>query len=291
VPARHRRLFTDRLIATLAAWIERAFTSDELARRPGLLQRLDPRVKLVTLVALIVVAALSSNLAVLGVLLALAMALVLASRIGLAQFAGRAWVFIPLFTAAIMLPAMFNVVTPGRAVVTFWSGGAPFWPLPATLAITAQGLLVVARLILRVTTVVSFAVLLTLTTPWADLFKAMRVLGVPRTFVFVLSVAYRYVFTLVRLVQDMAVARRARSVGRASSREDRRFAGAAVAAVFGKSQATSEEVYLAMLSRGFTGEARSLSTWRLRRLDLVWAAAVTVTVVALVWVELAAGWI
>ena len=35
----------------------------------------------------------------------------------------------------------------------------------------------------------------------------MRAVGVPRGFVFVLVVAYRYVFTLVRLVQDMAIAR------------------------------------------------------------------------------------
>ena len=86
----------------------------------------------------------------------------------------------------------------------------------------------------------------------------MRAVGVPRGFVFVLAVAYRYVFTLVRLVQDMALARTSRLVGRVSGREDRHFLGATVAAVFGKSQATSEQVYLAMISRGYTGEARTL---------------------------------
>jgi len=172
------------------------------------------------------------------------------------------------------------VVTPGRAVLTLWTGGPPFWPLPHALAITAPGLMAFARLLLRVTTVVSFSVLLTLTTPWPDLLKAMRAVGLPRGFVFVLAVAYRYVFTLVRLVQDMTVARTSRLVGRVSTREDRRFLGGTVAAVFGKSQATSEQVYLAMISRGYSGEARTLSTWRLRRLDFVWSAAVTVALVA-----------
>ncbi len=288
-PRRSRRLFTDRLLGTLAAWVERAVTSDELARRPGLLQRLDPRVKLVSLLALVVIAALSTKMSVLLGLLALAVALVPASRIGLRRFAARAWLFIPLFTALIMLPAIFSIVTPGRAVLTLWSHGAPFWPLPARLAVTAPGLLAFARLVLRVTTVVSFSVLLTLTTPWADLLKAMRAVGVPRGFVFVLAVAYRYVFTLVRLVQDMALARTSRLVGRVSSREDRRFLGGAVATVFGKSQAASEQVYLAMISRGYTGEARTLSTWRLRRLDFVWSAVVAVGLAALVWFELTAG--
>jgi cobalt ECF transporter T component CbiQ len=286
---RTRRLFADRLLVTLAAWVEHTIASDELARRPGLLQRLDPRVKLVSLLAFIVIAALSTRVVVLAVLLALAVVLVLASRLGLARFAARAWLFIPLFTAAIMLPATLNIVTPGRAVLTFWSHGAPFWPLPAMLAVTAPGLMAFLRLVLRVTTVVSFGVLLTLTTPWSDLLKAMRAVGVPRGFVFVLSVAYRYVFTLVRLVQDMALARTSRLVGRAATGEDRRFLGATVATVFGKSQAMSEQVYLAMVSRGYSGEARTLRTWRLRPLDVVWAVIVAAVLIALVWFALAAG--
>jgi cobalt/nickel transport system permease protein len=286
---RTRRLFADRLLATLAAWVERTLASDELARRPGLLQRLDPRVKLVTLLAFIVVAALSTRLSVLLVLLAFAVALVPASRLGLIRFGARAWLFIPLFTAAIMLPATLNIVTPGRAMLTFWSHGAPFSLLPATLAVTAPGLFAFVRLVLRVTTVVSFGVLLTLTTPWSDLLKAMRAVGVPRGFVFVLAVAYRYVFTLVRLVQDMALARKSRLVGRVAAGEDHRFLGATVATVFGKSQATSEQVYLAMISRGYSGETRTLRTWRLGPLDVVWAAGVAAGLGALVWFAFAAG--
>lgn len=288
--SRGRRLFSDRLLATLASWVERAFASDEIARRPGLLQRLDPRVKLLAMTALIVVAALSSDLVVLAVLLAGGVGLVVASRIGLRLFAGRAWVFIPLFTAAIVAPALLNIVTPGRAVLTFWQHGAPFWPLPDTLAITQHGIVVAVRLVLRVTATVTFAVLLTMTTPWADLLKALRVVFVPRTFVFVLAMAYRYVFTLVRVVQDMAIARTSRTVGRASGRDDRRFAGAAVATLFGKSQATSEQAYLAMVSRGYTGEVRTLSVWRLRWLDYVCAAAAAAAVTTLVWLELVHPW-
>ena len=288
-PHRSRRLFSERLLGTLAAWVERAMVADEVARRPGLLQRLDPRVKLVSLLALIVTAALATGITVLGLLLGVAVVLVLTSRLGLARFAARAWLFIPLFTAVIMLPAILSIVTPGHAVLTLWSQGAPFWPLPGRLAVTAPGLLAFARLVLRVTTVVSFCLLLTFTTPWAELLKAMRAMGVPRGFVFVLVVAYRYVFTLVRLVQDMALARMSRTVGRASDREDRRFLGATVAAVFGKSQAASEQVYLAMISRGYAGEARTLSSWRLRRLDVVWGVTVAVGLVVLVWFELTAG--
>ena len=63
-PRRTRRPFADRLLNALAAWAERALASDELARRPGLLQGLDPRVKLVSLLALIATAALSTRMGV-----------------------------------------------------------------------------------------------------------------------------------------------------------------------------------------------------------------------------------
>jgi cobalt ECF transporter T component CbiQ len=280
-PRRARRAFSERLLQTLADWVERTMKADELARRPGLLQRLDARVKLVTLLALVVTAAVATRISVLCILFAVALALVLTSRLGLRHFALRAWTFIPLFTALIMLPALFGVVTPGRAVLTLWSHGAPFWPLPRALAVTAPGLFVFARLVLRVTVVVSFGVLLTVTTPWADLLRALSAVGVPRSLVFVLAVAYRHIFTLVRLVQDMAVARTSRLVGPVSVAEDRRFLGGAVAALFGKSQAVSEQVYQAMVARGYTGEVQTLDTWRLRRLDVAWAVAVIAGLAAL----------
>ena len=54
-------------------------------------------------------------------------------------------------------------------------------------------------------------------------------------------------------------------------------------------ESDDEQVYLAMISRVYTGEARTLSTWRLRRIDVVWSAAVAVVLVAVVWFELTAG--
>jgi len=286
---RSQRLFSGRLTATLAAWVERAVTSDEVARRPGLLQGLDARVKLVSLLAFVVVAALSTRMAVLLVLLGVAVVLVVLSRVSLRWFAARTWTFVPLFTALIMLPTLFGAVTPGRPVLTIWSHGAPLPLLPATLTITAPGLFLFARFVLRVATVVSFGVLLTLTTPWSELLRALRDVGVPRGFVFVLTMAYRYVFTLVRMVQDMTIARTSRTVGPLATREDRRFLSDTVAAVFGKSQATSEQVYLAMVARGYRGEALALSAERLRRRDYAWSVAVAVGLAVLVWVELAGG--
>ena len=137
-------------------------------------------------------------------------------------------------------------------------------------AITTPGLLSAAHLILRVTAAVSFAVLLTLSTPWNDLLRALRVVRVPQMFVFVLAMTYRYIHLLVRLLSQMLLARKSRSVGPTSAAENRRFLGASAGALFGKSQALSEQVYAAMLARGYTGEVHTLEHWRLGWFDMTW---------------------
>ena len=176
--------------------------------------------------------------------------------------------------------------------MTFWQGAplalGPFH-LPGTLAITGPGLSSAAHLVLRVTAVVSFAALLTLTTKWNDLLRSLRVVRAPKMFVFMLAMAYRYVHLLGRLLRDMLLARKSRLVGPSTAAENRRFLGATAAALFGKSQAMGEQVYSAMLARGYQGEVHTLENWRLRRLDLVWALGVASTFAVTTWLGLAPG--
>ncbi len=136
---------------------------------------------------------------------------------------------------------------------------------------------------------VSFAALLTLTTKWNDLLRSLRVVRAPKMFVFVLAMAYRYVHLLARLLRDMLLARKSRMVGPSSAAENRRFLGASAAALFGRSQAMGEQVYSAMLARGYQGEVHTLENWRLRRLDLVWALGVASVFAAMIWLGLTPG--
>ena len=52
----------------------------------------------------------------------------------------RVWLFIPIFTGIIVLPATLNVITPGEVVV----------PLPFGLGLTRQGLTAAAIITIRV---------------------------------------------------------------------------------------------------------------------------------------------
>jgi cobalt/nickel transport system permease protein len=265
--------FLSRFVQGLGHFLEEAFAGEALSVRPGLLQGLDARAKLVGLLALLVTAALSTNIWALLVLLAAGVALVPLSRLNVGRFALRAWTVVPVFTLIIALPAMTSWVTPGAVVVHLWGGGS----------ITSAGLLVAARLVVRVTAAVTFGVLLAVTTRWDMLMRGLRVLYVPRSFLFILTATYRYVFQLLRLTQDLVTARLARSVGPVSRRDDRHFIAAAVGTLFARSQMLGEEVYLAMLARGYTGAVLTLERLRFRARDAGWLVAVALLVAAVVW--------
>ena len=56
------------------------------------------------------------------------------------------------------------------------------------------------------------------------------------------------------------------------SSSGRAFVAASAGALFGKTHALSEEVHMAMVSRGYTGDVRTLSAFRVRLLDVAWIA-------------------
>jgi len=268
--------FLSRFVLGIGHFLEEAFAGEALSARPGLLQGLDARAKLVGLLALVVTAALSTDIVALLALLAAGVALIPLSRLSLRAFALRAWTVVPVFTLIIALPATTSWVTPGEALVPLWGGGS----------VTQNGLLVAARLVVRVTATVTFGVLLAVTTRWDALLRGLRVLFVPRTFVFILAATYRYVFQLLRLTQDLVTARLSRSVGPVSRRDDRGFIAAAVGTLFARSQVLGEEVYLAMLARGYTGEVLTLERLRWRLRDAVWLVVVTMLIALVTWVDL-----
>ena len=85
---------------------------------PGLVTR----VKLISKVILaffILTALISKNVAVLLCLYGLSLVLASASRIGLGFFLKRTWVFIPLFSIFVVIPAIFSVFSPGEAVLHY----------------------------------------------------------------------------------------------------------------------------------------------------------------------------
>jgi cobalt/nickel transport system permease protein len=275
-PRRKRRAsFVERTIGGLAEALERALYAEELAKADGLLQRLDPRVKLVGLLALVAAAALARNILVILALFGVALALALLSRVPIRTLVTRVWAAALLFTGLIALPAIF--ITPGQVVYQLPLLG---WP------ITAQGLGAATYLIARVETTATLSLLLILCTSWAHILKALRVLRVPVMIVVILGMTYRYIFVMLQTARDMFESRQSRMVGRLDGPERRRLAGASVGVLLSKSVQLSSEVYLAMLSRGFRGEVHTLDDFQMRQRDWVALAAFAALAACAFWLGL-----
>ncbi len=276
---RKARGFFEKTLAELTGAMEQTLFAEDLARQTGLLQSLDARAKLLGMFALLLAISFAQNLVVIAALYVLTLPVAYASRVPMGFYYKRVWVLMPFFTGIIALPALFSPFTPGTPLVTLIDLASP----RVYLAITQPGAVSAAFLLLRVGASVAMAVLLILTTRWTTLLKALRVLRVPQTFVLILGMTYRYIYVLLHTVNNMFLARTSRVVGRVSGDEDRRWLASSMGVLFAKSYALSDDVYLAMQSRGFRGEAMVMDevAWRAR--DGVWLGVFVVVAVIAMW--------
>lgn len=245
---RRSRGFIERTLAAFAGAMENTLDAEAYAQAGGLLQRVDPRVKVPGILALIVAAVMARKLWVVLALFAVAVLIAALSRLPLRLLCKRVWIVVLLFTGLMAVPAPF--VTPGRAL---WRVPWLHWP------VTAQGLTSAAYLVARVETAATFSVLLILSTSWSRVLKALRVLRAPVVLVVILGMTYRYLFLLLQTAREMFEARQSRMVGELDGAERRSVAAASVGVLMSKSLQLSSDVYGAMQSRGFRGEVYLLN--------------------------------
>jgi len=266
-----RNGFIERTLSDISHTFEQSVFAEELARQPGLLQAIDPRVKVLSLIALLIAVGLSRNLPVIVGLYGVALILARLSLVPMGFFVKRVWLFMPFFTGVIALPALF--ITPGPPLVQ----------LPFGLVITQTGAQTALFLLMRVSTSVSLGILLILTTQWNTLLKALGVLRIPDVFVLILGMTYRYIYLLLHTTNDMFLSRKSRVVGRLSSAEERRIIAASAGTLLSKSLHLSSEVYLAMQSRGFRNTPRTMDTFKMRGSDWVASGIVAGIVLVAIW--------
>jgi cobalt/nickel transport system permease protein len=273
-PDRNGRIgWLEQTLGGITGSIERAIFTEHHARSAGWLQRRDPRVKMVGSLTAILAASVTSSIVGLALLYAATLAAARASRVPFGFFVKRVWLGIPFFAGVVVVPAIFFV--PGPRVFDLALG-------PAHLAPSWNGLMGAALFVSRVGVSVSLAVLLILTTPWADVLKSLRALKVPQVFVLLLSMTYRYLFLFLHTANGILLARKSRVVGRATGGEQRRWISGTMGNLMSRAFKMSNDVYAAMLARGFSGEVRSYSTYRLRPSDLVALDGVALLAVAAV---------
>jgi len=263
---------------SIAHAITEVLQNEELAARPGLLQRLDPRIKLLTLVLFAVTASLVHSVWVLVALIGVTSVLAAASRVGVSSFERKVWASAGLLAFLIAAPSAMQIFTPGPVVV----------PLGA-FSLTEPGLMGAATLTTRVVAAAGFALLVVWTMRWSDLLKALSAMRLPDVVVATLAMTQKQILTLLRTVEQVHLARESRTLTRGSARANRAWVTERMAFVVRKSMKTADDVYDAMLSRGFTGAMPSLVKLRLRPRDWAWSVASIVLCAAMLYVDRVVG--
>ena len=260
LPRSHNFRFIETNLAAISHSIEQSVFAESLARQPGLFQSIDPRVKILTLLALLIATGLSRNLAIILALYGLSLIFAWLSRLPLKMFITRVWLFMPFFTGIVALPSLF--LTPGPVILR----------MPLGLAITYTGAMTALFLLFRVGTSVSLTILVILTTPWNSLLKALKILYVPDVIILILGMTYRYIYLLLMIGADMFLSRKSRIVGHLSGSDERQLLASTAGVLISRSLQMSSDVYLAMQSRGFYRTPHTMDTFKIKSNDLVFGA-------------------
>jgi cobalt/nickel transport system permease protein len=261
-PRKRRRSLGRKTADSISHAVSEVLENEDLASRPGLLQRLDPRVKLISLVGFAVVASLVHSVWVLIGLVGLTLALAAASKTSVGSFARKVWGSAGLLAVMLAAPAMTYWITPGPVVVEL-----------GPLALTAPGIQGAATLVTRVVASAGFALLIVWTTRWTDILAALTALRIPDVVVATFAMTQKQIVSLLRTVEQIHLARESRTLSPGTAAENRRWVVGRMAFVVQKSVKTADDVYDAMLSRGYTGAMHSITRLHAGIRDLVWLAA------------------
>ncbi|MDD5729796.1 MAG: cobalt ECF transporter T component CbiQ [Candidatus Omnitrophica bacterium] len=273
--------FVERSLLGVLSFLKDAVFAEEYASRRGFLQSLDPRIKAVTFFLFVILVLISKNILVLTALYAACLLLALASGIRLVFFLKRTWLFIPLFSLFIGVPALFSIFTPGEPLVSLQGLGLK-------LIITRQGLNGALLFVARVTTSVSYAVLLSLSTRHFALLKVLRIFRIPQVFVMTIGICYRYIYLFIEIIENTYLAIKSRVGTRLHYRKGQSIVAWNIAGLWSRSYELNEEVYKAMLSRGYRGEPAVLNDFKAGLKDWLWlfAAAAVFTFVCFINIRL-----
>jgi len=248
------------------SFLKESVFAEDYASRKGFLQARDPRIKILMILTMLLVVLFSKSILSIIFIYVFCLILTICSSIDIIFFLKRTWFFIPLFSLCIALPALFNVFSPGDALVSFNFFGY-------VISITSQGLNSATVFFMRVLTSVSLVVLLTLTTRHYVLLKVLRIFKIPHIFVMTLGMCYRYIYLFIEMVQNTYLAIKSRVGFISSVKKGHKVVAWNIASLWQRSFELHNQVYNAMLSRGYNGEPEIIDEFHVSVKDVFWFMA------------------
>lgn len=227
---------------------------DEHSDIDSFIHRLEPRIKIVSFIAIILSVVLTRP----GILSGF-----------------------PLYGILIGILILISNVPPGfifKRSLTI----APFVLLICVFIpfIKEDGLLIFANILIKAYLSTLCMIIIMATTKFSDFLKALERLRIPRLFVMVLSFMYRYIFVIEDESMKMRQAKEARSLGK-SGWSDFKVTANMAGVLFIRSYERAESVYLAMCARGYNGRVKTIDDLRIKRRDMVFLIVIIISLASI----------
>jgi cobalt/nickel transport system permease protein len=278
--------FLDKTILNSALTIKSVYLQAENAARETFMQKINAYVKFISLIYLVVVISIVSNLYEQVFITAVVFLLFLSARFNVFQVYRKIFFLAFIFGILVVFPASLNIITPGKIIFNLITFNKPshFWiyNIPQSIGFTLNGIEVVSLVFLRVLNSVSFALLIVFTTPFSSFIRSFKIIGVPDTFLMIISLAYKYIFILSRTIEETYFALKSRLSGNIKSSGIRRLISGRIFFIFRRSMIIYENTYYAMVSRGYNGKVKLHSQNHFTVLDLVAMIIIVVSGIAFI---------
>jgi cobalt/nickel transport system permease protein len=243
---------------------------DEYSHLNSFIHRLDPRTKLVASLAFILAVVLTpaSNWRIFTIYFCMIAIMLALSKVPPIYVLKRSLVIFPfVLLIAIFIPFLKEGQIAGSYNVWLWQ-----------ISVTYSGLFILANVVVKSWLSILALILLSSTTRFDDLLKALGQLGVPQVMILILSFMYRYIFVLADEVMRIQQARDSRNYG-GSWLHHIKTIGHMVGTIFIRSYERGERIYAAMLARGFDGRVSTWHKLRFKQADAYFGAAFSLVLV------------
>jgi cobalt/nickel transport system permease protein len=255
---RAKLTFLDKTIINSSKAVKSIYLQAENAARDNFIQKINPNVKLISLIYMSIMINVVSNLVTQILTTAFIFLLYIIARLKIFEVYKKIFFLAFIFGLLVVLPASLNVITPGEIIFNIIKFDKPshflIYSIPQNIGFTTNGFHVVSLVFLRVLNSVSFALLVVFTTPFPSFIKSFKMIGVPDTFLMIISLAYKYIFILSRTIEETYFAFKSRLSGNIKSNSIRRLIGGRIFFIFKRSMIIYQNTYHAMVSRGYKGK-------------------------------------
>jgi cobalt/nickel transport system permease protein len=282
-----RLSFPDKTIMNSAAALKAIYVQAENASTGNFIQRLHPGVKLILLIYTVIVISIVNRPEAQLIITIFIFFLYLIARLKIFDVYKKIIFLATFFGLIIVFPASLNIITPGNIILNIITFNKPvhflIYNIPQHIGFTENGIKVVSLIFLRILNSISIAMLVIFTTSFPAFIKSFKILGIPDTFLMIVSLAYKYIFILSRAIEETYLALKSRISGNVGNKRIRELISGRIFFIFKKSMLIYDSTYLAMVSRGYQGRVLFHSQKKLTSIDFITLIIVVVSGILIIY--------